>query len=206
MKGIAGHMTEIDIPRPPRPKAPRHKAPQEPLGSTGATPLGTAGAPSRERLLENLVDEMTAQTPAEAFRYMRRWHSGPLSLIHLHVMSVLQAEGSIPMRTLAESLGVSQASATGIVDRMEQRGLIERRRDIDDRRVIRVELATGGRELLAGMTADRRQKLATLLDDLTDDELDGFLRGMRALRSARDRFIERAAANAPIPTDDEAQR
>jgi DNA-binding MarR family transcriptional regulator len=89
---------------------------------------------------------------------------------------------------------------------MEQRGLIERRRDADDRRVIRVELATGGRELLAGMTADRRQKLTTLLDDLTDDELDGFLRGMRALRSARDRFIERTAANAPTPTDDEAQR
>ena len=149
---------------------------------------------------------MAAQTPAEAFRYMRRWHSGPLSLIHLHVMSVLQADGSIPMRTLAESLGVSQASATGIVDRMEQRGLIERRRDIDDRRVIRVELATGGRELLAGMTADRRSKIATLLDDLTDDELDGFLRGMRALRAARDRFIERAATNAPTPTDDEAQR
>ena len=200
-------MTELDIPKPPPRKAPRREVPQEPPGSTGAAPLGAPGTPSRERLLENLVDEMTAQTPAEAFRYMRRWHSGPLSLIHLHVMSVLQAEGSIPMRTLAESLGVSQASATGIVDRMEQRGLIERRRDIDDRRVIRVELATGGRELLAGMTADRRQKLATLLDDLTDDELDGFLRGMRALRSARDRFIERAAANAPTThPDDEAQR
>ena len=200
-------MTELDIPKPPPRKAPPREVPQEPPGSTGAAPLGAPGTPSRERLLENLVDEMTAQTPAEAFRYMRRWHSGPLSLIHLHVMSVLQAEGSIPMRTLAESLGVSQASATGIVDRMEQRGLIERRRDIDDRRVIRVELATGGRELLAGMTADRRQKLATLLDDLTDDELDGFLRGMRALRSARDRFIERAAANAPTThPDDEAQR
>jgi DNA-binding MarR family transcriptional regulator len=71
--------------------------------------------------------------------------------------------------------------------------------------VIRVELATGGRELLAGMTADRRSKIATLLGELTDDELDGFLRGMRALRAARDRFIERAATNAPT-TDDEAQR
>jgi DNA-binding MarR family transcriptional regulator len=198
-------MTELEIPRKPRAGSSRQTAPHEPFDGTGTAALENAGSPGRERLLEDLVDELAAQTPAEAFRYMRRWHSGPLSLIHLHVMSVLQADGSIPMRTLAESLGVSQASATGIVDRMEQRGLIERRRDIDDRRVIRVELATGGRELLAGMTADRRSKIATLLGELTDDELDGFLRGMRALRAARDRFIERAATNAPT-TDDEAQR
>ena len=51
----------------------------------------------------------------------------------------------MPMGALADSLDVSQASATGIVDRMEQRGLIERRRDDDDRRVIRVPLTADGR-------------------------------------------------------------
>ena len=39
------------------------------------------------------------------------------------------------MSQLAEALDVSQASATGIVDRMEQRGLVSRQRNDEDRRV-----------------------------------------------------------------------
>ena len=54
------------------------------------------------------------------------------------------------MGDLAEELDVSVASATGIVDRMEQRGLVERRHGPDDRRVVMVDLtATGGRHVSA---------------------------------------------------------
>ena len=38
--------------------------------------LGAPAHPAASGCSENLVDEMTAQTPAEAFRYMRRWHTG----------------------------------------------------------------------------------------------------------------------------------
>lgn len=151
-------------------------------------PLHEQPAADRQRLLTELLDELSSHTPADVIRYMRRWPSGPLSLVHLHVLTVLQADGSVPMRALAESLDVSQASATGIVDRMEQRGLVVRQRDEDDRRVIRVVLTVDGRELLAGIAAQRRERLAVLLGELTDDELDGFLRGMRALREARARL------------------
>ena len=196
---------KLDIEPPARRRA-RRAAGDQP--GPDANERGEPDQPAdRGQRVEALLDELTSQTPAEAIRFMRRWHAGPLSLIHLHVMTLLQADGSIPMRSLAESLGVSQATATGIVDRMEQRGLVERRRDDDDRRVIRVQLAADGRELLAKVAADRRQKLGYLLSELTDDELDGFLRGARALRRARDRYLERAAAGeVPTPATDEATR
>ena len=105
------------------------------------------------------------------------------------------------MRALAESLDVSQASATGIVDRMEQRGLIERRRDDDDRRVIRVELRRG-RHATSSPASPRTggEQLGHLLDELTDDELDGFLRGSRALRAARPRLGCESNAHRRQPT------
>ncbi len=172
--------------RPPARLAPPHQQP----------------AAERQRLLTELLDELSSHTPADVIRSMRRWRSGPLSLVHLHVLTVLQADGSVPMRTLAESLDVSQASATGIVDRMEQRGLVVRQRDDEDRRVIRVALTVDGRELLAGVAAERRERLAVLLGELTDDELEGFLRGMRALREARVRL----GARWVLPESDEASR
>ncbi|MEO8463138.1 MAG: MarR family transcriptional regulator [Chloroflexota bacterium] len=140
----------------------------------------------RSVLLADLLNELTSHTPAGVMRYLRQWSSGPLSLVHLHVLTVLDSDGPSPMRGLAESLDVSQASATGIIDRMLKRGLIERHRDPDDRRVVRVALTETGRRLIDGVAAERRGRLGTLLNDLSDDELDGFLRGARALRRARE--------------------
>ncbi len=158
------------------------------------TPAGV----DRRRLIKDLLDELTSHTPAGLMRSMRRWPSGPLSLVHLNVLMLLAEEGPLPMRALADTLDVSQASATGIVDRMEQRGLVERRRDDEDRRVIRVALTGAGRELIAGIATERRSRLAMVLEDLTDEELAGFVRGSRALQRARERMHARLAAGHAV--------
>ena len=155
---------------------------------------------NRQATREELLEELAAQSPAAAMRHMRHWPGGALSLIHLNVLAVLDLDGPLPMRGLAETLDVSQASATGIVDRMEQRGLVERQRDGDDRRVVRVALTDEGRSLIAGMATERREHLAMMLDQLTDDELEGFLLGARALNRARGRFHQHLPTpNLPTP-------
>ncbi len=164
--------------------------------------------PDRRQLLADLLEDLTSHTPAGIMRHMRRWPAGPLSLVHLHVLTVLDADGPLPMRALAESLDVSQASATGIVDRMVQRGLVERRREDEDRRVIRVALTGTGRQMIEGVAVERRGLLARILEELTDDELEGFLRGTRALRAARERlhatlpYPDPAATAAVLPHPD----
>jgi len=152
---------------------------------------------NRKAVIEAVLDELAANAPFRMMRSMRRWPSGPLSLVHLHVLMLLAAEGSQPMRSLADTLDVSQASMTGIVDRMEQRGLVERQRDESDRRVIRVALSDGGRQILSGMGTERRGRLAMLLEELTDDELAGLLQGSRALHRARERMHAREADPQP---------
>ena len=138
-------------------------------------------------MIRDLLDEFASHGPAAAMRHMRNWPGGRLSLVHVNVLSLLEADGPLPMRVLADALDVSQASATGIVDRMEQRGLVERRRDGEDRRVVRVVLTDEGGHLIAGMATERREHLVRILDELTDEELAGFLLGTRAMGRARER-------------------
>ena len=174
---------------------------QTPIQTPIDTPIHThRSTPHRQRLLAELLEELASHTPAGIMRYMRHWPSGPLSLVHLNVLTVLDADGPQPMRALAESLDVSQASMTGIVDRMEQRGLVARHRDDEDRRVIRVSLTETGRRMIEGIAAERRGRLARLLEELTDEELDGFLRGSRALRLARERLHATLPHPAPEAT------
>jgi DNA-binding MarR family transcriptional regulator len=149
-----------------------------------------------------LLEELNAFAPARQMHAMRHWPAGRLSLIHLNVLIVLNAEGPLPMRGLAEALDVSQASATGIVDRMEQRGLVTRERDAEDRRVVRVLPSETGRNLIDGVADQRRDHLARLLDGLSDEEARGFLLGLRAMHRAREAFH----ANLANPETQEASR
>ena len=143
-----------------------------------------------------VLDELTAYAPAKQMHLMRHWPSGRMSLVHLNVLFVLSGDGPLPMNRLAELLDVSQASATGIVDRMEQRGLVTRERDEDDRRVVRVVLSAQGEGLIAGIAEDRRDKLGRLIDSLAEDDAAALLQGMRAMRRAREALFH---ANPSTP-------
>ena len=134
-----------------------------------------------------------AHTPHAAMRGMRRRPGGAISLVHLFVLNVLDADGALSMRALADAIDVSQASTTGIVDRMEQRGLVVRDRDLKDRRIVRVSLTDDGRGVLSGFAVERRDAISGILDELSDAELTGFLAGARALRLARERHLRRLA-------------
>jgi DNA-binding MarR family transcriptional regulator len=142
-------------------------------------------SPTSPDVRTQLLDELTGFGPTHQMHAMRHWPGGRLSLIHLNVLIVLNAEGPLPMRGLAEALDVSQASATGIVDRMEQRGLVSRERDAADRRVVRVLASETGRNLIDGVADQRRDHLGRMLEVRSDEEARGFLLGLGAMRRAR---------------------
>jgi DNA-binding MarR family transcriptional regulator len=146
---------------------------------------GSGADGGRDGLIAELVGEMTNWSPRERGMAFRSWLKGSLSLIHLHVLSVLEGEGPLPMSRLAETLDVSVASTTGIISRMEERGLVERSHGEADRRVVLVHATPSGLAIFSDMTEQRRIGLGSLLERLTDDELASLLIGLRAMRAAR---------------------
>ncbi|GHD41543.1 MULTISPECIES: MarR family winged helix-turn-helix transcriptional regulator [Streptomyces] len=92
------------------------------------------------------------------------------------LLSLLSLE-PLPMRRLAQKLKCEPSNVTGIVDRLEARGLVERRPDPSDRRVKLAAATEEGRrvarslrdalnfarEPLAGLSAEERLSLRDLL-------------------------------------------
>jgi DNA-binding MarR family transcriptional regulator len=153
--------------------------------STAETGKATRSKRTERPLVAQVIDELAMWNPREFIAALQRWHQGSVSLVHLNVLTLLEASGPMPMGRLAEQLDISVASMTGVIDRMEARGIVERRRDSDDRRVILVYPAKGGRKLIQDIGKRRRVALAVLLSKLTDEQLEGLLEGHRALRAAR---------------------
>jgi len=179
----------------------------ESVGADASGPSETpASAPaSRETLISELVEQMTSWSPRERMSAFRSWLKGSLSLIHLHVLTVLEADGPLAMSKLAETLDVSVASATGIVSRMEERQLVEREHDREDRRVVLVIPTETGAAVFRTMTEHRRDQLRLLLGRLTDPELSALLTGLRAVGVAREALhAEHQTAAAAAETTDPA--
>ncbi len=144
-------------------------------------------ASDRERTTAELLDEVAAWRPRERAGAFKHFLRGSLSLVHLHVLTILESEGSLAMSRLADALDVSVASATGIVDRMEDRGLVERRREPGDRRVVVVHRTAAGDAVFDELAEQRRGHLAAMFGGMSDDELSALLIGMRAMRRERER-------------------
>ena len=175
--------------------------------SEDATASADRSSPGREAVIAELVGEMTSWSPKDRMQVFRSWLKGSLSLIHLHVLTVLEMGGPLPMSRLADTLDVSVASATGIVSRMEERSLVEREHDDEDRRVVLVIPTETGLAVFRDMMEQRREHLAGLLSRLEDDDLQAFLRGLRAVRAAREAVqAELAVETTGVATEQEGER
>jgi DNA-binding MarR family transcriptional regulator len=95
-----------------------------------------------------------------------------ISMTHFHVLTLLRHHDAMPMGRLAEILDASMSSATGVIDRMEEKGLVERVRVPDDRRVVLVRPTQAGIDLVNEAELVRSEVMHAALARLTVEQLD----------------------------------
>jgi DNA-binding MarR family transcriptional regulator len=109
-----------------------------------------------------------------------------LSPVQCHVLHLIEPGRPLPMRCLAETLSCDASNVTGLVDRLESRGLVERRAAAADRRVKAIHLTPTGARVraqlfrrvtgrsvpLSRLTREQRRTLVTILEELVKDAAD----------------------------------
>jgi DNA-binding MarR family transcriptional regulator len=148
----------------------------------------TAAAAALADEILNAINAARGASQAEGYRSLL---GRSVSMTHMHVMATLRATGPMRMSELARRLDVSLANATGIVTRMEERGLVERGRDDTDRRVVTVSLAAGGEEAFGAMDSRSRAFFTEVLRELTPEELAQLRDGMHAMFHAARTVVAR---------------
>jgi DNA-binding MarR family transcriptional regulator len=108
-------------------------------------------------------------------------------MAHLFLMSMIEKQGPLPMTRVAELIGSGLPTVTGIVTRMEERGLVRREHDTRDRRVVLVRLTDGGVAELQTLHLARRERMAAAISHLSETERARLLSSLRSLRGAFER-------------------
>ena len=118
-----------------------------------------------------------------------------ISMAQLNIMYTLQRNGEMTMSRLADVLGVSLSSATGLVDRIEERGYIERTRVPEDRRVVLVHVTEAGTRMLQENDALSDELMRDVLARLDPAELPVIARAVGEVRAAIEATAAQPARN-----------
>jgi len=133
-----------------------------------------------DQILEQLEPIVARQRKALVYQGCFR----QISSTQLHVLYMLGTNGAMPMSRLADQLDVSMPNATGLIERMFERGYVERVRPTDDRRVVEVRITKAGRELLDEIDNIKHKEMAKMIGRLSPEQQQHALLTFTELRRA----------------------
>jgi DNA-binding MarR family transcriptional regulator len=140
--------------------------------------------PTPDPLIDSIVGELHRMIGSLRCAGTGRMVKAGISMTHLHILWVLEHHGDLTMSRLAEMLDVSFSNATGLIDRMEERGLVERVRVPDDRRVVIVRASDKGARIRDEIEALKQDRMRSVLARLKPDQLGRVLAALGDLSGA----------------------
>lgn len=138
----------------------------------------------RRRAAESVLADLALATGSLRCAGSQRLVRLGISMTHFHVLTLLRHHDAMPMGRLADVLDASMSNATGIIDRMEERGLVERVRVPDDRRIVLVRPTQAGLDLVDEVELVKNDVLIRALARLDDDRLDRISAAAEDIRAA----------------------
>jgi len=115
-----------------------------------------------------------------------------LTLTEFAVLEALLHKGPLPMGVIGEKILLTSGSTTYVIDKLEQRGLLQRRRCTDDRRVLHVDLTDDGRALIEAVFPEHAQLIRTLTEGLSTNEQGHVADQLKRLGRFAERYAQAA--------------
>jgi DNA-binding MarR family transcriptional regulator len=110
----------------------------------------------------------------------------------VHALLWLGLDGALTMGELARRLGVTEKTVTGVVDRLEREGHLQRERNTTDRRIVRCRLTTQGQQTFQKLDKFMNQAMGMFLGMLDTSD-------RKALFRILEKVLRRLDAPATAP-------
>jgi DNA-binding MarR family transcriptional regulator len=116
--------------------------------------------------------------------FLQETEAHGLTPVQYAALSKVGVTPGVDQRTLARSIGLDTSTIAGVIDRLEARGLMQRKSSPEDRRVRLLSLTHEGQNLLQAVEPDMLKAQQRILKPLPAAERDAFMRMLRKLVAA----------------------
>jgi DNA-binding MarR family transcriptional regulator len=117
-----------------------------------------------------MAHELMRRFDALTQEFLVPQESGLFSRSETALLRVLMEQDSCNMSDISSELGLALSSTTGVVDRLVERGMVERTRPENDRRCVKVALTRRGRRAFGVVQRDRIRLGVGMLERLSARE------------------------------------
>jgi len=104
-----------------------------------------------------------------------------ISFAQFFLLNYLSTSPELTMTEIARKMGHSTAAATGLVDRLEKLGYMERTHAIDDRRKVLVRITSQGLQLVARLREELQNQVASAMSETSANDAAEFITSYRTL-------------------------
>jgi DNA-binding MarR family transcriptional regulator len=134
--------------------------------------------------------ERAAQQIIDAFDAVMRWWvkdfkpgraPDDLTWTQFEILCLAENESSLNMSQLAERLDLTVPTVVRAVDALTRKGLVERQRASMKQRDVTLATTPDGRAAKETVESYRHDRLLTLLEELTEDEVTALVQGFRGM-------------------------
>lgn len=111
----------------------------------------------------------------------RELNRDSISFAQFFLLSYLSTSPELTMTDIARKMGHSTAAATGLVDRLEKLGYMERTHAIDDRRKVLVRITSQGLQLVSRLREELQNQVAAAMSETAAPDAASFITSYRTL-------------------------
>lgn len=137
--------------------------------------------------MEPTVDELKSKLIEEIFNNLQKianmggfrteaWLELDLTIGQLKSLFYINAEGPTHFKSVADALGVTPPSVTGIIDRLVGQGLVSREENPENRRMQILKTTFKGKDLLTRLIEIRKGKMNSVIGQLSHQDLTDLAR------------------------------
>lgn len=152
-------------------------------------------------MIDERHEHMTTRF-VEAVDYLNRqvhawgldeWDGLEMTLPQIKTLVLLERMGPLRMGNIASLLGRALSATTTVVDRLVEKGLVDRAWDPSDRRVVVCTLTDRAYETLARFWRIRRENILLVAEQMGEEQLETAVRGLEVICAAH-----REAEGSPL--------
>jgi MarR family 2-MHQ and catechol resistance regulon transcriptional repressor len=130
---------------------------------------GYSDTPEKVQALDTFTKLLRATDSVKA-RIGAHQTVGDLSDSQFGTLEMLFHLGPLQQKAIGHKLLVSKSNVVAVIDKLEAQGLVERKRDTEDRRCVYVDLTAKGRDLIQELFPDHAAAIAEEMGCLTAAE------------------------------------
>lgn len=132
------------------------------------------------KMLKKVMDSIR-QNMQHQFKEMHL--TGPQGML----IGILAHHGKMKISDLSEKLALSNSTVSGIIDRLEKQGMVERIRSEEDRRVVYVSVTPEFKKSTREHFCEVEKSFEDMMNKADPEELDTILHGLETLKKVIDR-------------------